>query len=315
MNFKSWSDQELVSKTQALVKQEQRLVEELLNYLQEIFDRRLFAKLGYSSMFTFMTDELGYANATAQLRLDALKLVQELPTVKQDLLKNDASIHHTAQLQRFLRHEKKITKTERPREEKQKLWDEIKDKSPQETEKYLAQVNPEVFQAREKDRAKIITHEKTQISFVADEETMEMLNRLKELFPNEAHQYGLLIKKALKIALAKKDPKLKTNAPVLRPAESCTAKRRTYISVKIKRNLLAQANHECTYVSHETGRKCTERKNLQIEHIRPHAKGGQNTLENLTILCQQHNLQRAREEYGYEKISAYLSPPQQQVLV
>ena len=55
MNLKILSDSDLISQTRLLVKQEQKIVEELVNFLQEIYERRLFAKLGYSGMFNFMT--------------------------------------------------------------------------------------------------------------------------------------------------------------------------------------------------------------------------------------------------------------------
>ena len=249
-----------------------------------------------------------------------MKLTQALPEVKSDLVKNDASVIQAAHLQKFLRQEKSLTGVERDSKEKLQLWTEIRDKSTRETEKYLSQVNPEVYLAKEKNQAKRIAPEKIQIQFVADEECMEMLQRLGELNPREANQYGILIKKALKIALEKKDPKHKKvkeeseiEAELVQPLEPCAesprpiaSSHRPYIPVKVRRRLLARSNHQCTYVSEMTGKRCQERGNLQIEHIQPHALGGSSEIQNLTILCRTHNSLRAIEVFGPEKMKKYL---------
>ncbi len=117
-NLNLLSDQELVQHTQSLVCEEQKLVAQVLDCLEEVFARRLYLKMGYSSMFEFCKNELGYSDGTAQIRIDALKLTQLLPEVKEDILKNNATITQAAFLNKFLRQEKKITNVERPIEEK-----------------------------------------------------------------------------------------------------------------------------------------------------------------------------------------------------
>ena len=49
---------------------------------------------------------------------------------------------------------------------------------------------------------------------------------------------------------------------------------------------------QCTYVHHETKRRCASRHLLQIDHIQPFALGGRSEKENLRLLCAGHNQYR-----------------------
>lgn len=64
-----------------------------------------------------------------------------------------------------------------------------------------------------------------------------------------------------------------------------------YISKAMKAEVFDRAKHCCEFEG------CRERKNLQIDHIIPFAKGGLNTKENLRVLCSAHN--------QYERIKVF----------
>ena len=49
---------------------------------------------------------------------------------------------------------------------------------------------------------------------------------------------------------------------------------------------------QCSYVHHETKRRCASRHLLQIDHIQPFALGGRTEKENLRLLCAGHNQYR-----------------------
>jgi len=56
---------------------------------------------------------------------------------------------------------------------------------------------------------------------------------------------------------------------------------RTYISAHKRKLVFIRDNYCCV--------KCGSKKNLEIHHIIPHARGGSNRLENLQLLCQRCN--------------------------
>ncbi len=85
MNLKSLSDHELLSSTRETVQRERELTGLVLDHLREIEARKLFAKLGFGSLFEYCVVELRYCAASAQLRIDAMRLSKELPEVKEAL--------------------------------------------------------------------------------------------------------------------------------------------------------------------------------------------------------------------------------------
>jgi hypothetical protein len=43
---------------------------------------------------------------------------------------------------------------------------------------------------------------------------------------------------------------------------------------------------------------------LQLDHVIPHAEGGEPTVANLRLRCRAHNLHTAREHFGREYVRA-----------
>jgi hypothetical protein len=56
---------------------------------------------------------------------------------------------------------------------------------------------------------------------------------------------------------------------------------------------------QCTFEDPD-GRRCTERSGLQFDHVRPFARGGRTTVENLRLLCAVHNQYEAQRVYGVQ---------------
>ena len=61
------SDALLLSDLKTLVAKERELLIEVLNHLKEVEVRRLYLARGYSSLFSYMTDELKYSESSAGL--------------------------------------------------------------------------------------------------------------------------------------------------------------------------------------------------------------------------------------------------------
>ena len=74
-----------------------------------------------------------------------------------------------------------------------------------------------------------------------------------------------------------------------------------YIPQEVKDFVWVRDGGRCAFVGPD-GRRCNSRHNLQFEHIKPHAKGGDNSVENIEVLCFCHNQYRAECEFGREKM-------------
>lgn len=112
---------ELMGNLKTLVKREKELTLEILDYLQEISNRKLFLEMGHSTLFAFLTEELGYCSRTAYLRIQTMKAL-EIPENRDRVLKNKTSLNTLAKTKSFINHENKILdkQSEPPLTEKEK---------------------------------------------------------------------------------------------------------------------------------------------------------------------------------------------------
>jgi hypothetical protein len=104
------NDKTLLNQTKLLVSKERRLLKEILEHLQEIYDRRLFADLGYSSLFKYLVKELKYSEGAAARRISALRLVKKVPEAKKLIENGELNLTVAAKAQSFTR-EKSKTET------------------------------------------------------------------------------------------------------------------------------------------------------------------------------------------------------------
>ena len=63
-----------------------------------------------------------------------------------------------------------------------------------------------------------------------------------------------------------------------------------------------QCGYQCSYVS-PAGVRCQATKQLQYDHIYPFGKGGNHDVENIRLLCPQHNRLMAERCYGKEFVA------------
>jgi hypothetical protein len=171
--------------------------------------------------------------------------------------------------------------------------------------------------AMPREEVKPLSAERTSLRFSIDSKTEEKLERAKELLG--ADRIADIFDLALDTLLDTKDPKRrearrvkkaaqKKCAPVASSPQSAAAT----ITPRFKDKVLARTNNQCTYVSPE-GKQCRETRWLELEHLKPRGKGGDNSESNVTILCRAHNLYRAQLHYGREKIAAFCKASQTKV--
>ena len=106
-NLKICSKFDLVEKIKVLAKDERRLTTEILGLLRQVEKRRIHLEMGYSSLFEFTVKELGYDEASASRRVQAVRLIRELPEVEEKMNSGHLSLTVVAQAQRFFLSEEK----------------------------------------------------------------------------------------------------------------------------------------------------------------------------------------------------------------
>ena len=308
MTLNSISDQELFEKIRLLSHEERRITSEILRLLREISSRRLYAKRGHESLFTFLVKELGYDEASAYRRVSAIRVIETLPEVEQTLGEGKLTVATVAQAQVFFQQEKKRSKP-CSLEKKREILKKLEGKSKRETERILAQEAPD---APKPDQTRSVGENAAEIRFTADEELLEMLKQIQALAAHHKLEpgYNGLLKFIAAHALKKLDPARQNERKSLSPEKVATRNaskpRSRFIAVRLKREVWKKSEGSCVFMSPLTGIRCGSRHGLQVDHIVPWAMGGETSARNLRLLCANHNRLAAIEAYGERKMLPFL---------
>ncbi len=89
-------DQVLLEQTRMLARHEQALQLSVLDHLREIEARRLYLRLGYSSLFDYTVHELHYTEASAWRRIKAMRLCRETRGVREWLQDGSLNLSNAA---------------------------------------------------------------------------------------------------------------------------------------------------------------------------------------------------------------------------
>ena len=92
-------DQVLLERTRMLARHEQALQLCVLDHLREIEARRLYLRLGFSSLFDYTVRELHYTEAAAWRRIKAMRLCRETRGVREWLQDGSLNLSNAALLQ------------------------------------------------------------------------------------------------------------------------------------------------------------------------------------------------------------------------
>lgn len=316
------NDNTLLDEVKALVRREKEIIVEVIEYLKEIEVRKLHLARGYSSMFTFSVEFLGYSEAEAHIRIQAARLTQVLPEVSEKIQSGELSLSVAAATQSHFRKEN-IRRKEQGQpflnvKEKREALELVTGSSRREAEQNL---NIHFAQ----------TSAKT-LSFVVSPEVEEKINKLMDLMAHknfdrdlgkmvellvdaELERYerkhgtvqiklqaevpnqdlpkdGYLVKAQSGESLFQQsESAVETKTTPKKPSgwRSQARHRNRYIPRNAKTLVWTKYKGQCTYQDPLTGKKCCSKHGIQIDHKLALAKGGRHQAENLTLLCAGHN--------------------------
>ena len=85
MSLQNLDNDQLLVKTELAVRTERNSTADVIKHFQEIARRRLYLEMGYSSMFAMLREKYGYCEPSAQLRINAVRLIDDVPEVEAKL--------------------------------------------------------------------------------------------------------------------------------------------------------------------------------------------------------------------------------------
>jgi hypothetical protein len=291
---------------------ERTLTIEIIGLLEEVDRRSLHLGLGYGSLLEFCVKDLKYSDSAAYRRISAMRVAREVPQIKEAIESGSLNLVTVTQAQTFFNHEKKYSFKNYSKAEKIIVLQSLENKSKREAEKILVQRSPTLSKP---EVVRAVSENQTRLTLQIEESLLKQLEQLKSKYShiNPNPSYAELIQMMANELLKEKKVTMKSEA-VVKPteivktenattigkcelirAETCRAatppviKRSRFISSKIKRFIFSRDGGCCSYQVPRTQKRCDSRFQLEIDHIQAFSKGGTNQVENLRLVCRQHN--------------------------
>jgi 5-methylcytosine-specific restriction endonuclease McrA len=328
MNLSNLKDADVLIQIKTLVEKERHLLTEILHHLRAVEHRKLFCDLGYQSLFDYAVKELKYSEGQAGRRIQAMRLLKELPAVEAKIQSGALNLMHLCQTQSYFREKAKVGlqsggtaskpfSAKQLAEEKLQLLDRLENTSTREGEKLILSLNPTALPA---ERERIISYEHTEVRFVMNEELKKSLEEVRSLLGPKAlnMNFSQLLQEMTSLSVAalkaKKFGKRRAAemveesgegvcsdaTPALESERSSssklisdlpsTSKAPQSVSKKLKAQVWQRDRGQC--------RACGSRHNLNFDHVKPRGLGGAHSIENLRLLCFNCNQRRGIKTFG-----------------
>ena len=197
------SDEELHSKTLAASMNEKQATLILLEHLAEVDHRRLYAVMGYSSLWMYVHQALNYSEPQTSERVNAMRLMVKVPEVKKELEAGNLTLTTIAKLASHVKREKCKTP------ETLELLEAVSGKTTRETERIL--VSESSSEARP-DLVKPVSRALTRIIIEVDQDFLILMKRVQELSGHPGSQPQELFRTTLQEFVKRREVKQKSEA-------------------------------------------------------------------------------------------------------
>lgn len=238
---------------------EKQITSEILEKLQMMENCRGYLKMGYNSLFDYLVRGLSYSEATAYQRQACVRLAKEVPEIKEKIDKGHLSLSSITSVYKHIR--------KKPLAEKRKILEKIEHKSARQVKKLFSEpIEPiKIKKTTYRDKVYLrleLTHEQNQ--------KLEKLRALK----SHNHNIESLLEQLIETELRKFE-----NTQF----RSTNSKNPRQISRRLRNHVLQKAGYQCQHPG------CESTHFLQIDHRLPVRLGGDQSPDNLQVLCASHN--------------------------
>lgn len=342
--IRSLNDIQLHERSKNVAEKERAVTLELLHCLSEVEVRHLYSKFACSSLRAYCVKQLKMSDGQAGRRVAASRLLREVPGLQKQILSGDLSVTSAAQAAVFFQKESRAG-NKIAHVEKIAIIQSLENKSTREVMESLLALSPNP-QIHSQESMKPRSDGYNEVRLLLDAETMQALERLKEIYSHRepSGSLGKLVKLLATDCLKRVDPLLKAerklskhnSAPALEragtsarmnlsePADvrfeteayeetalvaedlKAATSKRVALPAKVKHAVILRDRGRCTFVDANSGVTCGEKKFLEFDHIVPVSHGGQGTVNNLRLLCRTHNARAAIETLGWSVMQPYL---------
>jgi 5-methylcytosine-specific restriction endonuclease McrA len=312
IELKNKSDSELMTELKLLRRKETNVIADIVLHLAEVETRGIFREAGYSSLFAYCTECLGYSEGGAARRVRAAKCLLKTPSVYEQLKSGQITLCSLSEVAPIVTDKNHV-----------EVFKAITGVSKRTAQEIAISFGAPVQKKRSVIRPKrVVATPPVELSYAESPQveakteklysfSFEVKEDIKALYDEASLITGAtkpeeLFEKLLKEFVARKTKESIINAKtkIVKAKDPKTSTISRAIPLKTKREVFKRDNRQCTYVAKD-GKCCSKRHNLEIDHIMPRALGGSNDIRNLRLLCRSHNLLQAEYTFGRDFIRSF----------
>lgn len=173
------SNNELEERLKDLVQKERRLLHVILEHIREVDSRRLYLEKAYSSIYEYLTKELHYSGSAAMRRLEAARLLRDVPQVASRIQEGSLNLSQIGELSRAIKEKEKIIGDKITSLQKQELVEMVSGKTTQETQHELSKMLD--LPVKSIDTQRVQKDESVRLELTLSKEQYEKLIQCKDL--------------------------------------------------------------------------------------------------------------------------------------
>jgi len=319
---KHMTDKQLHSKLGQLILREREVLVEVVTCIYEMNRKKSFARLGFGSMFAYLTQFHKYSAGSAQRRIEAARLLGGTAEIEY-LRTGDLTLKNISTVAVAVREKQKSTGEKVEKSEILALIEQVRGLPESKAEQLVAEkLNLTV---RTQERAKAQSDGSVRVEFTLTAEENALIEEAKKELSHVHPQLGtkdllvVLSRSLLKIsqknvaanldanptstveviATNAKTEQMPAPAPMPMPMPMAMAmaisKPPKRVTAKIRKEVIKRDRH-CQWPNPITGGVCGSQHQLQADHIQSKWRGGGHAIENLQALCSVHNAEKYKLE-------------------
>ncbi|MCK5073799.1 MAG: HNH endonuclease, partial [Bacteriovoracaceae bacterium] len=269
------SDTNLLLNIKTLVNNERELTAKIIDHLAEIEKRKLYSELKYRSLFEYCVKELSLSEDQAGRRITAMRVSLRVPTIKNKINSGELSISNANLLSSFFNQAKTSSM------EKKEVVHRVAGTSKRECENILNSIKKEkgLSNSPKAPHIRNETSDTVRLSLSIPKETMAKIKKLKGIY---AHKQDMDLAKIIDLmadALLEKEEAKQISK---QKSIKTSAKNGRYIPKSVRAQVFKRAKNKCEL--------CGSIHALQVDHRKPFALGGDNSISNLRLICRNCNI-------------------------
>lgn len=322
----------LDQKLRSLVRQEREILCQILKTILEISHRRSYLELGFPNLFSYLVDGIGYSNGSAQRRIDAARLIGEIPELEIQIELGQVKLTQITLVEKAAREVYKTSNIKVRPQDKRKILQQITNQSFQKSQYKVAEFFE--LQVVEPSKQQVQADGSVRVELTLSKELYENIQTAQALISHAVPSSDLvryieyvtsvLIQQKTKTRKVTQESQKAPVSKILRGdrSQACVDLPKpgdakldgSTLEVKSRgeqqirnavgpftprlRKIALQSQPGCQFVDPLTKRQCRSRWFLQIDHKQSRWAGGQSVLANAQVLCASHNREKYRKEAG-----------------